>query len=307
MNAKDWALIIYTILAQMSVGSFIVLGIMHFFARSKSGQEDADRLSDRALLAIGPVLILGTIASLFHLGSPVNSFRAVSNFGSSWLSREITFTLAFIVVGGVFAIMQWRKIATFQIRSAVAIVAAIIGVALVYSMAQIYMLRTTPAWDTAATPVSFFTTTFLLGALAVGAAFVANHAYMQRKGTAEADSLRDLMRSSLRWLALASVILVGIHFVVIPLNVSYLSNSDSNAAVESVNMMIEDYGWVFGVRLVLSFFGAVVLGAFIYGNTISAGRERVMSNLAYSAFALVLIAEVMGRFLFYATKTTIGI
>jgi len=47
----------------------LILGIVHFFAARQWGEAEADRLSDRALLAIGPVLVLGTIASLFHLGN----------------------------------------------------------------------------------------------------------------------------------------------------------------------------------------------------------------------------------------------
>jgi len=33
----------------------------------------------------------------------------------------------------------------------------------------------------------------------------------------------------------------------------------------------------------------------------------MLGNLAYAAFALVLVAEVLGRFLFYATHVRIGI
>ena len=56
MEVREWALITFSILAQMSVGSFIVLGAVHYFAQRKSGEKQADELSDRALLAIGPVL-----------------------------------------------------------------------------------------------------------------------------------------------------------------------------------------------------------------------------------------------------------
>lgn len=86
MNVSDWALVVFTILAQMSVGSFWVLGFVHFFSVRKAGQEEADRLSDRALLVVGPLLVLALVASLLHLGDPLNAFRAVSNVGSSWLS-----------------------------------------------------------------------------------------------------------------------------------------------------------------------------------------------------------------------------
>ena len=307
MNIHDWALVIYTILVQMAVGSFIVLGLMHYLARAKSGQEQADKLSNRALLAIGPVLVLGTIASLLHLGSPLDSFRAISNLGSSWLSREIAFTVAFIIVGAVFAFMQWRKISTSNIRNLVALVAVVLGLGLVYSMTRIYMQRTTPSWDTIATPISFFTTTFLLGVLAIGAAFFANYAYLESKKSDDAGTQKELLRASLQVIAVMAVVLVGIHLVVTPLTIAYLANSDAVAAVESANTMIEDYGILLALRLVLAFLGAGIAGAFMYGSTTSPGRERFAGMLAASAFILVLVAEIMGRFLFYITKTTVGL
>jgi anaerobic dimethyl sulfoxide reductase subunit C (anchor subunit) len=306
MNTRDWALVIFTILTQMSVGSFLVLGIVHFFARRKAGLQEADRISDRALLAIGPVLVLGLAAAFLHLGSPFNAYHAPAHFSGSWLSREVVFDSVFIVVGGAFAVMQWRKIGTPTQRNAVALLAAILGVGLVYVMSRLYMLRTHPSWDTIATPITFYTTTCLLGALAMGAAFVANYSYMRRRWPEGSDVQRDLLRGALRWISMASIVLVGVHMVVIPLYVAHLSSGGA-AASESLDLLIGRYGIVFAFRLGLVFLGAAILGAFIYRNTINPGREQIMGYLAYTAFALVLIAEIMGRYLFYATEVRIGL
>lgn len=309
MEVREWALILYTILAQLSVGAFIVMGIVHFYASRKAGIAEADRMNDRALLAIGPLLVLAMLASLFHLGTPTSAYRAISNVGSSWLSREILFTVLFLIVGGVFAVMQWRKLSTPQIRNGVAVVAALIGVALIFSMAQIYMVRTVPVWDTLATPVSFFTTTFLLGSFAVGIAYVLNYSYMQRRqepGCGETGVQCELLRTAMRGVAVAAVLLVGIHFVVTPVHLVYLS-SGSEAAQQSASIISNDYGVLLGLRLLLVFLGAAVLGSFIYKNASSPGRERFMGNLALAAFALVLVAEIMGRFIFYASEVSLGI
>ena len=96
MRTQELALVIYTILVQMSVGAFVILGMVHFYALRKHGEKIANQMSDYALLAIGPVVVLGVIISLLHLGNPANAFRAISNLGSSWLSREIFFTLLFV-------------------------------------------------------------------------------------------------------------------------------------------------------------------------------------------------------------------
>ena len=110
MNAQELALVAFTILAQMSVGAFVVLGIVHIWAMRQAGEAEADRLADRALLAIVPTLVLGLLASLFHLGNPLNAYLAVLNVGSSWLSREILVGVMFAGLGFVFAFLQWRKI-----------------------------------------------------------------------------------------------------------------------------------------------------------------------------------------------------
>ncbi len=305
MNTHDWALVAFTILAQMSVGSFVVLGIVHFFAARKAGSEEADRLSDRALLAIGPVLVLGLIASFFHLGDPLNAYNAISNIGSSWLSREIFCGVSFAVVGAIFAILQWRKIGSAATRNAVALLAALIGLALVYSMSNVYLLRTVPVWDTVLTPISFFVTTFLLGALAMGVAFVVNYTYVRRKNPGSADAQSDLLRGTLRWIGIVAMALLGIEFVVVPVYLAYLSTTAATATAGE--LLISTYGIVLVVRLILVFLGAGLFGVFVYRNAVSVGREKILGNWAYAAFALVLISEILGRFLFYASHTGFGL
>jgi anaerobic dimethyl sulfoxide reductase subunit C (anchor subunit) len=305
MNVKDWALVTFTLLAQMSVGAFIVLGVVHFFASRKTGMQEADRLSDRALLAIGPVLVFGLGASLLHLGNPLNAYRAVAHLTSSWLSREILLGLLFAAIGFIFAVMQWRKIGSFAVRNVIAWIAALIGIGLVYVMSRIYMQRTVPVWDNLMTPFYFYTTTLLLGTLAMGTAFVANYTYLQREKLESQDVQRMLLRDSLRWMVIAAIFLLGVEFVVIPLYLAYLASSPITAAAGSI--ITDRYNLILAFRLALVFIGAAILGVFVYRNALSPGRERIMGNLTYAAFGLVLASEVLGRYLFYATYVRVGI
>jgi anaerobic dimethyl sulfoxide reductase subunit C len=307
MEFREWALITFTILAQMSVGSFIALGIAHFYASRKAGEVEADRFSDRALLAIGPVMALGLLASLLHLGNPINAYRAVTNIGTSWLSREVLFGVLFAVFGFAFAILQWRKIGNFKMRNVIAIIAAIFGIGLVYSMSQVYALPTQPAWNTIATPISFFATTLLLGALALGTAFVINYAYIKAKNPEGSEAQSGLLRGALRWIAIATVVLLGVELVVLPLHIGSLSASGSKFAMESNNILFGQFGIIFALRLILVFVGAGVFGIFLYQNATSPGKEKVMASFVYGAFIMVLIAEIIGRFLFFATQSQIVI
>jgi anaerobic dimethyl sulfoxide reductase subunit C (anchor subunit) len=306
VNVREFALITFSILAQMSVGSLLVLQVVRFFAARKAGEAQADKLTDRAMLVIWPVLGLAMLASLLHLGSPLGAYRAVINVGSSWLSREILLTVLFGVAGVGFAWMQWRKVGTPAVRNAVAWIAVVIGLVLVYAMASVYMIPTAPSWNTVATPIAFFTTALLLGALAMGAAFVANYAYLQRKDPSCVAAQCELLRGTVRWIALVSVLLLGVEFVVAPLQIAILAGGEA-AAAASVAMMVGQFGWIFGVRLALIFIGSGVLALFLYQRAQTAGKENSLSGLVYGAFALVLVSEVMGRFIFYATHVRVGL
>ncbi len=307
MELREWALILFTILAQMSVGSFVVLGIMHFFVQRNAGAQEADRMTDRALMAIGPVLVLGLTASIFHLGSPLNAPRAVSNLATSWLSREIMFGVLFAALGFLFAILQWRKIGSITHRTVLGWVTALVGLALVFSMARVYMLETQPAWNTISTPVLFFVTTFLLGSLAIGTALVANFMYLKNKEPGCAETQCNLLGGTMRWIAIASIVLLGIELITIPLQTGSLTSSAVPQAVASVAMYMNQFGVLFALRLILVFLGAGVFALFVYRNALTTGREQVIGYLVFGAFALVLVAELIGRYLFYATQVKIGI
>ncbi len=103
---NEWSLIIFNILGQMSVGAFLALGITHYYAVRKAGLRHADLLSTRALLALGPILVLGMLAVFGHVGNPDRVFNMLSNLDTSWLAREVAAYGAFLVIGGVFAVLQ---------------------------------------------------------------------------------------------------------------------------------------------------------------------------------------------------------
>jgi anaerobic dimethyl sulfoxide reductase subunit C (anchor subunit) len=302
MRTSQWPLVAFTILTQISVGSFLVLGVVHRHAVRRKGMAQADRLSDLALLSILPVLGLAILASLLHLGTPLNAPRAVANLSTSWLSREILSVVIFALLAAVFVLIQWRKIGWFALRNGIAWVAAVVGVVLVYSMSRVYMLSAQPAWNTLVTPVSFFTTTLLLGCLAVGAALVANHEILQRRGAGGAD---ELLGDSLRGIAVVSIVLLGVELAALTYHVAHLALSGP-AGLSSLELMLGPYGPVLTFRVILAFVGAGLFVLYLYRSA-GPGETRVRGHLAYGGFAVVLVAELLGRFLFYATQVRVGV
>jgi anaerobic dimethyl sulfoxide reductase subunit C (anchor subunit) len=306
MHVSEWPLVVFTILAQMAVGSFVVLGAVQLLARRHSDVATVDKLSRPALYAIGPVMVGGMLASLFHLGNPLNVFNVLNGLGSSWLSREIFFGSAFAVAGAAFAVCQWRGWLTPLLRQVLAGVTAAIGLVLVLSMSMVYMLDTVPAWNTWLTPLTFFVTAFLLGSLAVGAAFVVEGWVRKARGKESDPAIEALTRGTLRGVGIASIVLLAVEFVTIPTYSLWLTTDGSAAAGQSAAALMAGGGAWFVARLVLVALGAGVLGFFLY-RTASKGTEKILAITAVSAFALVLVAETLGRVLFYNSMFHVGI
>ena len=215
--------------------------------------------------------------------------------------------MLFCVGGAVFAFLQWRKLTTPQVRNAIALIVAVIGIALVVSMSMVYRLFSVPAWNTLATPVTFFLTAFLLGSLAMGAAFVANFWYVRRKNMDPKNVQYTMLATSLRWIALITIALLGVQFIILPIYLSALGMEGTTAAAASIGLIAQQDGVIFALRLVLLFVGAGLLAVFVYAMASSENKLRVVSNLAYLAFALVLVSEILSRYLFYASMVRIGL
>ena len=147
----------------------------------------------------------------------------------------------------VIAFLGWRRLGKPALREALGWITSLVGLLLVYIMSNVYTFATEPAWDTPATPISFFVTTLLLGCLAVGATFVASNALERGKNPSHAKAQSELVRSAWRGLAGASIILLGIQFAVLPIDAVYLATAGS-AAIASATVMINPYGWVLALQ-----------------------------------------------------------
>ncbi|WP_043502468.1 dimethyl sulfoxide reductase anchor subunit family protein [Georgenia sp. SUBG003] len=309
MNLHELPMIVFTVLAQMSVGAFVVLGVVQVLASRRYGRAAVDRVTDPALYAIGPTLVLGLIASMFHMNDVMNTLNVVRHVETSWLSREIVSGVAFAGLGFLFALAQWFRWGSTLLRQILAVVTAVTGLVLVLSMSMIYYsLSTVPAWHTWATPAQFYATTFLLGSLAVGAAFMGTVLWRRRTaarsgGTYEADApTRELLSTTLRGVGIAAVALLGVEFLIIPLHLTSLSAAGGVAAESAA---VFSGGW-FVARLVLVFAGAGLLAVFLVRRASPGSRAVPLAVLSAAALALVLGGELIGRSLFYDSMIRIG-
>ena len=164
------------------------------------------------LAAVLAVLSAGLFAALFHLSTPLQAARAVVNFSSSWLSREIVFGSLFAALLGLLAAQEWRAASSAPASSAqkarkrraagpapagpasanpgrqrraagsapaspavapwLPHLTAAAGIAFLCCQTAIYLLPAQPAWNSFATPAAFGGTALRLGILGVAAGLV---------------------------------------------------------------------------------------------------------------------------------------
>lgn len=309
MNVHELPMILFTVISQMCVGAFLMLGIMQVLGRRKYSAATIDRLADPALLAIGPALVFGLAVSMLHMNDITNTLNVIRHVGTSWLSREIVFGVAFAGLGFLFALLQWRKLGSPALRQVLAILTALAGIGLVLSQAMIYYtLVTVPAWNSWFTVVQFFTTTILLGALAVGAALMGWIMWNRRRGTTlqgqERAELIALTEDSLKAVSVIAIVAGSVALVVTPL---FLSQLAAKGAVGAASAEAYSGVW-FVIRLVLLAFGTALLALFIYYYASSAQRlgPRPLAVVATAAFVVVLGSELIGRSMFYDSMIRIG-
>lgn len=93
------------------------------------------------------LIVGGLLSSTFHLGHPERAWRALSQWRSSWLSREgVAAILAFIPLGS-FAVIWLFGLAQVHLAAALGLIGAGLSMLTLFTTAMIYAsLRTIPAW-----------------------------------------------------------------------------------------------------------------------------------------------------------------
>jgi formate dehydrogenase iron-sulfur subunit len=179
-----WPLVWLTLLSQIAVGT------------SCSIAWGASTLPARAVAAGFAGLSL--LGAMFHLGRPIDAWKALRNLRKSWLSREVALLSAYAALAAIAVPV-----------AVVSILAAIVGVAGVYASARLYIVPGRPAWNSPLTIVRFMATAAVLGpaltgrplvaAIGAGVALAATACNWMRLQRNPSQSWRGAVRLELRW------------------------------------------------------------------------------------------------------------
>ena len=173
-------------------------------------------------------------------------------------------------------------------------------------MSQIYLLPTHSSWNSPLTIVSFLLSALILGVTAVAVLLVMDLKVSEVAGAVGTDVRRQIVHRSIVWLA---VVAGGTAVITLILNLILIANlSDGELSAQtSLVLLLGLYRPLFGLRYIALFTGVGWFGltAFIFLRGKNPPFE--MTTAIYLACLLVLIAEILGRFLFYATHVRTGI
>ncbi|MBG5950638.1 dimethyl sulfoxide reductase anchor subunit family protein [Proteus terrae] len=158
---NEWSLLIFTFMMNSTIGLALTTGL---FARRLSHYLNAESYYHFMLLAlfiICGLAGLGSIASITHLGVPLNAPNAIRNIFSAWLSREVAVTAIFVGCLGLTFLWLWR---TRKLSMLLLSTSILIGLFDIYCMASIYRHTSILTWMDPNTYVMFFGAMLTLGA-----------------------------------------------------------------------------------------------------------------------------------------------
>jgi len=139
-----YSVILFTSSSGAGYGLIIWLAIARL-----SGAWEMDSLAALVACLVALALITtGLLSSTFHLGHPERAWRAISQWRSSWLSREGVFAILTYPAAMLFAAgWIWGKIPV-NLMSAAAATTLVLALITVISTGMIYAsLKTIPRWN----------------------------------------------------------------------------------------------------------------------------------------------------------------
>ncbi|MEF2541051.1 DmsC/YnfH family molybdoenzyme membrane anchor subunit [Klebsiella quasipneumoniae] len=274
----EWPLVLFTVLGQCVVGATLISGLVWL---ELADQREARQRLVRSMFFIWLLMGIGFLASVMHLGSPLRAFNSLNRVGASALSNEIASGALFFAVGGFWWLLAVLEKMPAALGKIWLVITLLLGLVFVLAMTRVYQIDTVPTWYTGYTTSAFFLTVLLSGPL-----FAALLLQMAKV---------DVNGWFIAGLSVAALVIIA---AVIVMQSTGLSTIHS--AVQQAASLLPNYGRLQALRLILLALG---LGCWLCP-LIRRQPPRAVGLLA--GLLLVLIAECIGRGLFYGLHMTVG-
>ncbi|HDS3537518.1 DmsC/YnfH family molybdoenzyme membrane anchor subunit [Klebsiella quasipneumoniae] len=274
----EWPLVLFTVLGQCVVGATLFSGLVWL---ELADQREARQRLVRSMFFIWLLMGIGFLASVMHLGSPLRAFNSLNRVGASALSNEIASGALFFAVGGFWWLLAVLEKMPAALGKIWLVITLLLGLLFILAMTRVYQIDTVPTWYTGYTTSAFFLTILLSGPL-----FAALLLQMAKV---------DVNGWFIAGLSMAALVISAAVIVMQSTGLSTIHSSVQQAA-----SLLPNYGRLQALRLILLALG---LGCWLCP-LIRRQPPRAVGLLA--GLVLVLIAECIGRGLFYGLHMTVG-
>jgi len=272
---RNGSLVAFTLLIQSAVGVIWALFPLHW--THSPAAADIARWS--GYLALG-FSLCGLVCAAGHLGSPPKAYHALRNLPHSWLSREILAVSGFTIM--LVGFLCTLRFGSGQWMVSGAVICALGGGVVLFTMVRVYGLKTVPVWNNVSTALDFIGSTLILGSiLGLGIAALA---------------VPDGGRGSPAVLFIAVGMIGKAIAGFVSVHMQRLSSRRSWYAAPPRSMPAS-VATAVGMGLHLSGAGAVFLGLY--------GQHRFIWTVA--ALVLCSLADTWGRWRFYDRYVRIGL
>lgn len=260
-------LLIFSLCMLVSVGTLLFTAIASFFHKTA-----LFKLPLLVVLAVGAVGVLG---SLLHLGRPLLAIGALGNLETSMLSREVFFSAAFLVVALLSYALVAIRAKKDALSKALLVISSGLGLIEIAYMSLSYRSTAIVAWDGWSLFFSAYAAAVVLGAAV----------FLLSSGEEGVGFQRSL--------GMVTLMAVAVQVSADTLWLIGMGQNPAQAARLSF-MLLYGLSPLVCVKW-LGMVGGVGCAFFLPWKS---GRQRLL--IAVGA-ALILIGEIAGRYLFYAS------
>ncbi|KEF37042.1 DMSO reductase anchor subunit [Schinkia azotoformans MEV2011] len=279
MDAYEIPLVVFTVFIQWAAGIVIAMVLLEFL-KPKFMETIGKTSLKKSMYIAFTVLVIGTIASVFHLGNPLKSYTSLLGSSHSWLSREIITVILFNALLLLSTYIWWKMSDKASIRKRIGTLTAVMGIITVIVSGMVYFSMTLhPAWNNWTTFANFLLTGLLLGALTVS--------YFALKGQSDengvGENVTKVLGSYLGLIVVALVVTIGSSFMA-------SGNTSETTAVAAVSVS----SVLFWIRIISSLLVPATLIIYFV-----VAKKVDIVNYVLMAACFVLIGELSGRAMFY--------
>jgi anaerobic dimethyl sulfoxide reductase subunit C (anchor subunit) len=310
MNLREWALPLYTVLMQLATGMLLVFWVIRHQLLKQLSSLEVDKILRKPMLMVFLTPIVAMVGSHFHLSDPWISFLAILNVLHSWLSREVLLSVLFFITVTLLFYFTWFFMGEKQrLKTILGWVGVALGITGIFSMSMCYLIPAQPAWDHPFTMALFYCSALILGTISAFTILFMDAIF---SGENEPE-LTNVRYNILRWASrrLMVVILV-VMVLIVAMNSIRVMNYQTEAPNDQLTqttlaLLLVLYQPLFIMRFITLIGGA---GLFALVNHWLVKKRKSLKELVipvYLSCLMLLMAEILGRFLFYAAHIRVGL